>query len=314
MTGESNKIVSVIIVSAGAKERLKLCLDSVAQQSYPDLAVTVIDNSGNPHFSQAIMEILPRAKVIPNPQERSYTKALNLGITASAGDFVLCLNDDVVLDKNFIKEALKGFSSGVKIGAVGGKILRMDGHTIDSTGLYLSFWRTAKERGYSCVDKGQFGKEGLIFGVSGAVAFYRRRMLEEIKESGGYFDPGFHFFYEDLDIAWRANRAGWKSYYIPTAVAYHVRGASARGASGRDKPFARRFLNDALYLDLIRNRYLAIIKNESLTGFLLHFPAMVLYDIFSWGHCLISRPRLLRKFFMNLQDIKKALRKRIREK
>jgi GT2 family glycosyltransferase len=95
-------------------------------------------------------------------------------------------------------------------------------------------------------------------------------MLEEIKEEGEYFDSEFHIFYEDLDIAWRAKRSGWKGYYVPGAIAYHLRGGSVRGKSGIDKPFVRRYLNNQLQAGLIKNRYLAIIKNGSVCGFLLH--------------------------------------------
>ena len=113
---------------------------------------------------------------------------------------------------------------------VSAKVLRADGKTIDSTGLFLSVWRTAGERGHGLIDTGRFEREEYIFGVNGAVAFYRRQMLEEIKIGQEYFDPDFHIFYEDLDMAWRAQRAGWRGYYIPQAIAYHARGS--HGAPG----------------------------------------------------------------------------------
>jgi len=65
---------------------------------------------------------------------------------------------------------------------------------------------------------------------------------------------------------------GWKAYYIPDAVAYHMRGASVRTASGINKTYARRYLSNELYADLIKNRYRTIIKNESLFSILLHLP------------------------------------------
>jgi len=74
-----------------------------------------------------------------------YCEALNKEIKMSKGNFTLCLNDDVVLDKGFITEAIRGFLLDPKIGMVSGKILRSDGKTIDSTGLFLSLWRTTKE-------------------------------------------------------------------------------------------------------------------------------------------------------------------------
>jgi len=67
-------------------------------------------------------------------------------------------------------------------------------------------------------------------------------MLERIKigsprscaqgRGSEYFDADFRFFYEDLDVAWRAHNLGWKSYYIPAAIAYHIRGGTARKDKG----------------------------------------------------------------------------------
>jgi GT2 family glycosyltransferase len=304
MQEASNKIVSVIIVTAGVGNYINLCLDSIQKQTYPLLEVIVTDNSCNTIFRQKILNSYPQIKLYSNPKNLFYCQALNKGIKISKGDFVLCLNDDIILDKKFIEEALRGFYYNAKVGMVSGKILREGGKTIDSTGLFLSFWRTAKERGYGSSDKGQFQEEGYIFGVNGAAAFYRKEMLEGIKENEDYFDSDFFIFYEDLDIAWRAQRSGWQGYYVPAAIAYHIRGATVRANSGIDRPYARRFLSDSLEADLIKNRYLTIIKNESILNFLLHLPGMVLYDFIIWIYILFFRPRVAKIFFSHLKMLK----------
>jgi len=309
MEHQSNKIVSIIITYA-VKDYVEFCLDSIKEQTYPKYEIIVIDNLNDINFSQNIIKHYLEIKLYPQKKKISYCEALNLGIKQAKGDFTLCLNDDVILDKRFIEKALKGFFVDSRIGMVSGKILRSDRKTLDSTGLFLSLWLTAKERGYGLKDKGEFEKEKYIFGVNGAVAFYRREMLEKIKIGEDYFDSEFHFFYEDLDIAWRAKRAGWKGYYIPCAVAYHVRGGTARKDYGIDKPYARTFLSDELHLDLIKNRYLTIIKNETCLDFLLHLPFMVLYDFLMWGYILLFKPNLIKIFLLNLYYLKKSLNKR----
>ncbi len=310
MEEKSNRIVVSIIVTYSIKDYLCSCLDSIKEQTYPEFEVVAIDNSGDKNFSQSIIERYPKIKLHLGKQHLSYCEALNLGIKQSIGDFILCLNDDVILDKGFIEEALKGFSINSKIGMVSGKILRSDRKTLDSTGLFLSLWLTVRERGYGLKDKGQFEKEERIFGVNGAAAFYRKEMLEDIKEGEDYFDPEFHFFYEDLDIAWRAKRAGWKGYYIPRAVAYHVRGGTVRKSRGINKPYARRYLSDELHSDLIKNRYLTIIKNASGFNFFLHLPAMAFYDFLMWAYILLFKPRLIKIFLLNLNCLKNSLKKR----
>ena len=310
MAEMSNELVSIIIVTCGIRNYLSSLLDSIKKQTHHYLEITVIDNSLCLDFKEKIGRYYPGIQVYSSPTNLFYCQAQNIGIKMSRGDFILCLNDDVVLDRSFIENALKGFSVNEKIGMVSGKILRKDATTIDSTGLFLTLWRTAKERGYGFKNKGQFVKEEYIFGVNGAVAFYRKSMLEEIKEEGNYFDPDFHMFYEDLDIAWRAQNKGWKGYYIPQALAYHVRGGTARQGQGIEKPFARRYLSDELQIDLIKNRYLTIIKNESFLRFLLHLPFIFLYDLIEWIFVLFSRPKLIKFFLSQIHYLRYTLKER----
>jgi GT2 family glycosyltransferase len=306
----SSKIVSVIIVTAGNNGYIRPLLDSLRSQTWNDCQAIVIDNSLDRDFSFGLARDYPEVKLCVSPENTLYCRALNKGIDQSRGDFILCLNDDVVLDNGFIENALKGFQSGEKIGMVSGKILRRDKKTLDSSGLFLSFARTARERGYGAEDKGQFNKAGYIFGVNGAAGFYRREMLEDTKLSGEYFDQDFGLFYEDLDLAWRAQALGWKGYYQPSAVAYHLRGGTARCRGGAGKKFARLYLDDVLLFALMKNRYLAIIKNESLPGFLISLPFTAFYDIFAWGYILALRWRVLALFFSQGIPVAPALRKR----
>jgi GT2 family glycosyltransferase len=254
-------------------------------------------------------------RILKNEKNLFYCRSLNQGIAACSGEFILCLNDDVVLGERFIEEALKGFFASPHIGMVSGKVLRADKKTIDSTGLFLSTWRTASERGYGALDKGQFQKEGYVFGVNGAVAFYRKTFLDSLKiePSPGiteYFDEDFSFFYEDLDMCWRGHNAGWKGYYIPTALAYHVRGATARNARGINKRFARFYLNDELNFHLVKNRYLAIIKNENWLYFVLLLPLLFIYEAAAFAYLIFCRPSVLRSFFNPAIPFQSALHKR----
>lgn len=294
--------VSVIIVTIGAKNYIKSCLDSLLRQTLLPCEIIVIDNSFEPGLAGEINRLYPSVKLYPGFERIFYSAALNKGIGLSNGEFILCLNDDVILDKEFIYQGLKGFSIGGNIGSVSGKILRGGGKALDSTGQFLSIWRTAKERGYGKPDSGQFEQGGFIFGVNGAAAFYRRGMLEAVKDKNGYFDSRFGMFYEDLDISWRAKKRGWLAYYLPAALAYHVRGGSFRPDSGINKAFARKYLNGRLHSELIKNRYLAILKNETLSGLLLHFIPILIYDLCAWGYILFFHPEVIKLFFSKLKN------------
>ena len=308
MNHELNKLVSIVIVTAGAKDYLWRCLDSIKAQSFSNLEIIVINNSFNPDFTARIPGYSDLIKLYSPAQNLFYSASLNKGIELSRGDFILCLNDDIVLDKEFIRETLKGFLLKDSVGMVAGKMLRQDGLTLDSAGLFLSIWRTARERGYGRLDVGQFERNEFIFGVSGAAAFYRKKMLEEIKDSQGYFDADFRMFYEDLDISWKANQRGWQAYYIPKAIAYHVRGGSFRPESGLGRAFARRYLNDELHSDLIKNRYLTILKNETRLSLLWHLLPIMLHDLCAWTYVLFFRTRVIKIFLADSKCFFKSKR------
>ena len=289
--------VSVVIVTIKAKDYIKSCLDSLLEQTHLPFEIMVMDNSSQPDFIRELNRLYPSVKIYSSTNNLFYTGALNKGIQLAQGEFILCLNDDVILDQGFIQESLEGFLIKKNIGMVSGKILRQDKKTLDSTGLFLSVWRTAKERGYGQPDLGQFDKSGFIFGVSGSAAFYRKDMLEAVKNKLDYFDPDFRMFYEDLDISWRAQKYGWLAYYVPTALIYHVRGGSFRPDSGIDKTIARKYLSDQLHCDLIKNRYLTILKNETFFSFLLHLIPILIYDLCVWTYVIFFQPKVIKLFF-----------------
>ncbi|MFA5062804.1 MAG: glycosyltransferase [Candidatus Omnitrophota bacterium] len=309
MAENTNTLVSVVIVTCGVGNYLSDCLDSLEPQRQDFREAIIIDNSLNPDFFRRIKERYSWAQIYPSEVNLYYCASLNKGIELSGGEFILCLNDDVSLAKDFIHNALKGFFND-NIGMVSGKILRKDKKTLDSAGLFLTNYRTAKERGYALSDTGKFAEAGFIFGASGCAAFYRRKMLESIKEGKDYLDTDLRMFYEDLDVSWRSSRRGWKSYYIPEAIAYHARGGSFRPESGLNKPMAVRYLSDRLFSDLIKNRYIVMLKNERFSRFILNIVPIVLYDLCLWGYVFLFRPKVIKIFISDRKYFARALRKR----
>ena len=157
----------------------------------------------------------------------------------------------------------------------------MDKKTIDSTGLFVGRDRKAVERGYGKIDKGQYDEPGYVFGVSGSCAFLRKSMLLDIKDKNGYFDERFGMYYEDLDLCWRANKKGWKTYYNPKAVAYHVRGGTAMSPNHK-AGLIFPYISQDLKKRYIMNRYKCMIKNDSIFNFLVNLPFILCYDIKLW--------------------------------
>jgi len=306
-------LASVVIVSCNRKDYLEQCLNSVQAQVYSPLEIILVNNCSDDNAVNWLKQNHPDIEIIANKENMLFCVAHNQGIRVARGEYILCLNDDVILEKNFVQELVKNAGKDNSIGMVSGKILRFDKKTIDSTGLFLSRSRRPYERGFNQIDKRQYEKTEYIFGVSGAVGFYRRDMLEDIKIGDDYFDSDYGIFYDDLDLCWRANRFGWKGYYAPGAIAYHLRGGTVKENNPRIsflKRYNFAYLPLNLQAHLMKNRYMTIIKNDSLRALILNISPVAWYEIKLWSYALFFKPRLIWETIKNAQYFLKALGKR----
>lgn len=279
MDTKNSGLVSAIVVTCRAHEFLQPCLESLEEQRYARREVILVDTS---------------ADALRCGGTRGYGQGLNEGIRRARGEFILCLNDDVILDRDFISEALRGFSVHPAVGMVTGRILRMDRQTIDSTGLFLSIWAAPRERGYGRRDRGQYNRSGYVFGASGAAALYRRGMIDDLAGSGNFYDPALRFFYEDLDVAVRAQAKGWKGYYCASALAFHLRGGSCRTSAGRGKAHARRYLDDHLLAELFKSRARFLRAHAAGPLIKRRFIPSRMYDCAAGLYFFLRRPGVFR--------------------
>lgn len=303
--------VSISIVNFNRRNMLAECLASVQAQTYPDLEVVVVDNASQDGSAEMVEESFPGVSLIRSGSNLIFCKGQNTGIGSTGGDYVLVLNNDVVLDKDFVREAVGAMEADSRIGSVSGRILRKDGEKIDTTGLFLGRDRRPVERGYGLAEPDKFMEPGYVFGAGGACPLYRRAMLDEIKFEGQYFDEDYEAFYEDLDLAWRANRRGWLAWYTPRAVAYHHRGGTAKEERpGLFSSYDFAWLSNPMKARLLMNRWLTMIKNDSPLNFLINLPFILLYDIKIWLYVLLFSPGAVLFFWGRLKYVPAAFRHR----
>lgn len=269
--------ISVIIITFNSGNFIKACLDSLFIQDYTDYEVIVVDNGSKDGTIQLIKSSYPEVSLIENKNNLGACRARNQGIEVSSGEWILTLDCDVILEKDFFLN-MADFIDNLPwdVGIIQPKILRLDKKTIYSCGIHLSWIRRFYDIGKGKKDNGRFNKSKYIFGACCAAAFYNHKMLEEIKESTGYFDERFFFLVEDVDLAWRGQIKGWKSLYIPDLICCHQGNSSYTNKKNRQ------------YL-CFRNRYCMIRKNESFLGKIRLF-------IFSFWYEIV---RYIHLFFMN---------------
>jgi GT2 family glycosyltransferase len=260
------KEVSIILVTYNSAAHIQYCMDSILIQELSDYELTVIDNASTDETKTILKNRYPGISFIENAQNYGYSKALNQGITKADAKFILCLNDDIKLNRDFLTNIHKAINSNDDIGAVQPKVLKPDGKTIDTTGIFLSFFRRFYDIGKGQKDGIKFAKQKYVFGASAAGVLYRKEALESVKQSDEYFDEDFFCLVEDIDLSWRMQKKGWRILYYPNAVCMHT-----RGISGRKDSFTQ-------YLSM-RNRYLMMLKNESLLGLFKFQIIFFIYDL-----------------------------------
>lgn len=297
-------MISVVLVNWNGKRFLAECLQSIAGQTYQPQEILIVDNASTDGSQEWLLREQPHYsyQLQMNTTNLGYCGGANLGIRQTHGKYVVVVNPDVMFEVTFLERLLAVAEQNENFGILTGKLLRFDRRTIDSTGQFLRRNLSPLERGYGEPDNGQYEQPGPVFSACGAVAWYRRTMLEDIQLHGEYFDESYFAFYEDLDIGWRAQLLGWKAYYTPTAVAYHYRGGGLSGQERKKHWFERlpyfpsaSFLEKPVFIQrhIMLNRYLTLGKNASWPEILWGFPAIFHYELRVWGYACCVRPTLL---------------------
>jgi GT2 family glycosyltransferase len=284
-------MVSVIITTYNSSSVLEACLQSVFEQDYPSVEVIVVDNASADRTREILERVGRGLRVFYNNSNTGFAAAQNQGMAQARGDWLLSLNPDVLLNRNFISQLVAAGETDSRVGAVCGKLLRWrpgeEGERteiLDSTGIYFLRNLRHLDRGSDEIDRGQYERPEYMIGATGAAALYRRMMVEDVSVDGEFFDKDFFAYREDADVAWRAQLLGWRCLYTPQAVAWHVR---------RVTPERFERLPDLINRHSIKNRFLMRAKNLSFPMYLRLFGPITLRDTLIFGYCLFFRPRLL---------------------
>lgn len=293
--------LSVHIVTWNSLVYLQACFQALADQTEQDFSILVVDNGSTDGSVQFVRDNCPQAKILQNRQNLGFSRAHNQAIRISSAPFVLVLNPDVILTPSYLERALVAMDRDPQIGSVSGKLLKFVFSSdemkepkrtdiIDSTGLQVLRSRRTFNRGEGESDRSQYDSQVDIFGVSGAVALYRRSALDDVTMGDEIFDNQFFSYKEDVDLAWRLQRLGWRAAYAPDALAYHHRGVSGDTRSDarviRQRKHHSRFVNGFSY----SNHLCLLVKNEVFGTFIRDWPWIIFYELKKFLFLLLFEP------------------------
>ena len=228
------KKVAIVVLNWNGIIDTLLCLDSLLVQTYTNFKIVVIDNGSVDDSKELLekyrLEHRDKMEVLYNPVNFGFAGGVNSGIEWAFNesfDLVALFNNDAVADKDWLKSLASAMVLSDDTGIVTGKLLSADGKFVDSTGELYSEWGLAFPRARGQKSSG-VPESGLVFGATGGASLYRTELFRDV----GLFDEDFFAYYEDTDISFRAQLAGWKVAYTPDAVAYHKQGATSNKIPG----------------------------------------------------------------------------------
>lgn len=251
-------------VNWNGKRFLEKLLPLLENQNFPkdSFEIIVVDNFTTRDDSVAyIKKKFPNIKLIENTRNDGFAGGCNIGIRASRGKYIVLINNDTEPDIDWLN-ALVECADRNKAGAVVSKLLfKNRPGIINNAGSVLeskASW-PIRELGANKKDGPKYNKEIEITAFCGASVLLSRAMLEQI----GLFDENFFMYFEDGDLSWRGQKAGWKYYYCPKSVVVHEHS----GSSGEHSDFFTHYVT--------RNRQLILLKHSSFSIIMRSYAAFL---------------------------------------
>ena len=225
--------IAIVVLNWNGIDDTLPCLDSLLSQSYKDFKIAVVDNGSTDNSKEQLVAYqnkhTSKIKLIFNPQNLGFAGGVNTGIKwalTNKFQYIALFNNDAIADKNWLKSLLDLISPN-DIGISTGLLLHDSGETIDSTGDWYTTWGLPFPRNRNNKTK-EAPAEDFVFSASGGASLYKASIFKKI----GLFDEDFFAYYEDTDISFRAQLAGFKIKYSPKAIAYHKQGETSKKIPG----------------------------------------------------------------------------------
>lgn len=236
--------VSTIILNWNGLEDTIECLESLKKITYPNYEVIVVDNDSRGNDAQVLKEKFgDYIDLIKNDKNYGFAEGANIGIryalNNSAPDYILLLNNDTVVDPEFLTEMINAAECDPAIGIAGAKIYYYDDpERLQFVWGKINLWtgqpfqkpKIIAERIQNIeFDKGQYDRiENIQTGwVAGCCFLIKRQTLQKI----GLLDKGYSLYWEEPDYCLRAQKAGYRIIYVPQAKVWHKGGRATKKAS-----------------------------------------------------------------------------------
>lgn len=293
-----NPKISIIILNYNGSAITLKCLESLSKIAYKNVETIVVDNGSSDNSKENIQRTFPEVKIIRNLTNTGYAEGNNIGYRAAKGELILFLNNDTLVEKNFLKPLVKALLSNKKQGAVQPKIMNFPhAQIIDSIGSYITSTGFLYHFGHNKKDEKKYNFSEEIFSMKGACMLFKKEVLEKT----GLFDHNYFAYFEETDLCQRVWLAGYRISYIPDSRIFHIGGETS-------KKMNYSFINYHSY----KNRIYTYLKNFEVITILkilpLHiFLCMIAILIYIFTFRFEMAFSIFRAILWNIIQIQKLL-------
>jgi len=291
-----NPLVSIIIVTYNNKDDIEECLDSILNQTYKNFEIIVVDNASKDGTPDIVQRKYPTVRLIRSPKNLGYAGGNALGLKYAKGDYIVILNPDTIVDKNWLQELVSIANRDNKIGIVGACILLYDQPSrINALGNVLHFTGLVFCNAF-CEPYDKYREKDQYLALpSGAAFLIKREVIEEV----GFMDKFFFMEFSDTDFVVRALSKGWDSLVTPKAKAYHK---------------YRLKMNPLRLYILERGRYYFLLRNFEIKTLLILLPGLLISEFLIFGFATARGKEYLISKLLAVRSILKRLHRLISRK
>jgi O-antigen biosynthesis protein len=275
---------SIIVLSWNKKELLKDCLDALQSAVDYDGAsheIILVDNGSTDGTQDYVRTHYPRIRIIELDRNYRFCRANNIGVKCAKNEIVVLLNNDVIVERGFLRPLLQGFEHP-DIFAVTSQIFNYDNSKIrEETG------KTFGTLVFGCVHVGHTPPNGIderrdyapVFYAGGGSSAYSREKFLALNGFNEIYNPGY---VEDADLSYRAWKAGYRVLFCPNSKVIHKHRSTNATQLGNPK------------IDYLISRNLFIFFWQNITSVkllvkhLIQLPLRILLDL-SRGRFVILR-------------------------
>lgn len=270
---------SIIIPNFNGDRFLAGCLHSLlfAFKLCPqaEFEIILVDNGSTDDSINHAQKIFPQIKIIAFPANQGFAAAVNAGINKSVGDYLVICNNDLTVDKNYFKLIFQAVQKYPEAACFCGTVLNHDGSRIESQGISFNYSGKCLLNHHGQKFTRSQPRQSItrpVWGSTAALVVYKKSVLKKI----GGFDKKYFAYLEDLDVAFRLQKYGFRTLLVPSALCRHLGGGTADSMGS----FRAR--------QTWKNWFIFIAKNYTFYEIVNNFPSLFLERLRNFSYLVRS--------------------------